>query len=120
MPAKGKRVASRQAQLNRRRRRQGRVGADSAEEAVERGGAPATTSVAAPARAVAAGDREGNASTIASPQAATAAPAASERPAAAGRGIQSLAYNHLGRELRRILILAGILLVVLFVISFLI
>lgn len=120
MPGKGKRVASRQAQLNRRRRRQGRVGADTAVEAVERVGAPTTASVAAPAPAGAAGDQDGSASSIGSAPAATVAAAPSERPSAAGRGVQSLAYSHLGRELRRILILAGILLVVLFVISFLI
>ncbi|MCY4367131.1 MAG: hypothetical protein OXE17_13050 [Chloroflexi bacterium] len=119
MPGKGKRVASRQAQLNRRRRRQGRVGADAAVETAERGSAPVTASVAAPAPAVA-GVQESVTSGSSSSQGATVVTVTPERPVAAARGIQSLAYNNLGRELRRILILAGVLLVALFVISFLI
>ena len=120
MPGKGKRVASRQAQLNRRRRRQGRVGVDTAVDTVERGSAPTTASVAAPASAVAAGEGGSVASASSASQVPAAAAATQERPVVSGRGIQSLAYNHMGRELRRILILAGILLVALFVISFLI
>ena len=118
MPAKGKRVASRQAQINRRRRRQARTGSESSADTAVSDAEPATATVAAPATAT----------RVASAPAETAVvnrqqPAATEsRPArtAAGQSQNTLpmAYTHLPMELRRILILAGVLTVVLIALSF--
>ena len=112
MPSKGKRVASRQSNLRRRRGN------------ANRSTAP-RTNAAATATAVAHGP-----ATDASPgaPAATAAPA-DLTPAAAprarpirqpqGRRFQRpAAYNHVGSELRRIGIFSGVLLVALIAVSF--
>ena len=118
MPAKGRRIASRQAQLGRRRRQQNRK----TEESL-------AVSVAAPADIPAETAAPANAAAAANPAAANPAPAgpaatparAPRRPAAGQtRTDRSAAYTHLGSEMRRILILAGILLAVLVGLSFVI
>ena len=118
MPAKGRRIASRQAQLGRRRRQQNRKTEDSF-----------AVSVAAPADIPAETAAPANAAATANPAAANPAPAgpaatparAPRRPAAGQtRTDRSAAYTHLGSEMRRILILAGILLAVLVGLSFVI
>lgn len=119
MPAKGRRIASRQAQLGRRRRQQNRKTEESLAVSVA---APADipAETAAPANAVAtpAAAETARASTAG----ASAAPARAPRRPAAGqtRTDRSAAYTHLGSEMRRILILAGILLAVLVGLSFVI
>ena len=118
MPAKGRRVASRQAQLGRRRRRAARVADDTspvAAVAVDDEAAPGNTAVTAQPPAA-----EG---TAAAPVSGAPAPA---RATAPGRAVRNqtrnradlpLAYTHLSSELRRILIMAGVLLVVLVVLA---
>jgi len=114
MPAKGRRIASRQAQLGRRRRQQNRKTEESLAVSVA---APADipAETAAPANAAAAP----SAAESTGPAASTAR--APRRPAAGQtRTDRSAAYTHLGSEVRRILILAGILLAVLVGLSFVI
>ena len=115
MPAKGRRIASRQAQLGRRRRQQNRKTEESLAVSVAapadipaETAAPANAAAATPAAAESAGP--------------AAAPARAPRRPAAGqtRTDRSAAYTHLGSEVRRILILAGILLAVLVGLSFVI
>ena len=116
MPAKGRKVASRQAQLGRRRRQRRNAGqpaavADQQEDYSANGSAVAipepTTVGSQPA-----------------PAEAAVAPAAPPRTVAPARAVsqqatdRSMAYTHLGRELRRILILAGALLVALLALAF--
>ncbi len=111
MPAKGRRVASRQAQLGRRRRRQPRAADDP--RAVAPGVAveePQNKSLPAAAPAT-----EGKAAVQVNESPAVAPARSGRDPAWADR---SMAYTHLGAELRRILILAGALLVVLVVLAF--
>lgn len=125
MPARGKRVASRQAQLNRRRRRQARNAGDLAlqqdDEAQE---SPSTATIAAPPQ-----ESEPAASSVADGVGDTLQPdrertrGSSSQDAARGAGLnrvdQALAYRHLATEMRRILILAGIVTVILLTVSFL-
>ena len=120
MPAKGRRIASRQAQLGRRRRQQNRKTEESLAVSVA---APADipAETAGPANAAAsnpAAAEPARSSTAGS----AAAPARAPRRPAAGqtRTDRSAAYTHLGSEMRRILILAGILLAVLVGLSFVI
>ena len=114
MPAKGRRVASRQAQLGRRRRRAARVADDTSPVAVVAVDEDNTAVTAQPPAA------EG---TAAAPVSGAPAPA---RATAPGRAVRNqtrnradlpLAYTHLSSELRRILIMAGVLLVVLVVLA---
>ena len=116
MPAKGRRIASRQAQLGRRRRQQNRKTEESLAVSVA---APADipAETAAPANAAAA-----PAAANSAPAGPAAVPARAPRRPAAGqtRTDRSAAYTHLGSEVRRILILAGILLAVLVGLSFVI
>ena len=116
MPSKGKRVASRQGNLRRRRNSANRSNASD--------GSP-PTAVANPPSTLTA-DGSGTATATAT---ATAAPAAAGvaqavgRPQAQSRGRRfdrPAAYNHVGSELVRISIFAGVLLVALVAISFLI
>ena len=118
MPAKGKRVASRQAQLNRRRRRQARPEAEVAVQTVTNATAGASANVATPEDAPAAGSAGNGTATEALPQARVRATLPIDRPQVQNRTGQALAYNHLSSELRRILILAGIVTAVLIVVSF--
>lgn len=126
MPARGKRVASRQAQLNRRRRRQARSAGDlAAQQDGEDRESLATATIAAPAReseTVAASVVEG-ASDTPQPDRERNRGAASQEVARAqvnNRVDQALAYRHLATEMRRILILAGILTVILLTVSFIV
>ena len=118
MPAKGKRVAARQAQLNRRRRRQDRSAPEVvASTARQEGGSPAATMVSPTAAASATAAPSADAAQRQSqPSPAPARPVAAAAPQ--GRNTQPLAYAHLARELRRILILAGIVTAVLLSVSF--
>ena len=125
MPAKGKRVASRQAQLNRRRRRQARVAADGGTEAFAREDGGSTTIVAPPASVSAPAVAESsNQEYEPAPAAAGISPArpggspSVGRTQAPARLDRSMAYTHLAAELRRILILAGILTAILLLVSF--
>lgn len=114
MPAKGRRIASRQAQLGRRRRQQSRKTEESVAVSVAAPAAiPAET--AAPANAAA------NPAAAAPAASAAGQTRATRRPAAGqNRPDRAAAYTHLGSEMRRILILAGILLAVLVGLSFVI
>lgn len=115
MPSKGKRVASRQNNLRRRR-----GGANRA--------APVSNPAAVPPVASAAVATESNgASATATATATTPAPAASQsaaaigRPASAPRGRRferPAAYNFVGSELKRIGIFSSVLVVVLVAVSF--
>ena len=115
MPSKGKRVASRQNNLRRRR-----GGANRA--------APARNpAVATPAAAAVAEPEAGRPATAAPATATAPAPTQSRaataigRPASAPRGRRferPAAYNHVGSELRRIGIFSGVLVVVLVAVSF--
>ena len=111
MPSKGKRVASRQNNLRRRRGGPNRV-------------APARNPAAASAVAEAEPERPASAATA---TAAAPAPTQSRAATAIGRPVSSprgrrferpAAYNHVGSELRRIGIFSGVLVVVLVAVSF--
>ncbi len=115
MPAKGRRIASRQAQLGRRRRQSRKI---------EESG---TVTVAAPSDIPQETAAPANGAAAAVPAAAAASPttdgmatATARAPRRSGqlRTDRAAAYTHLGSELRRILILAGILLAVLLGLSF--
>lgn len=115
MPSKGKRVASRQNNLRRRR-----GGANRAAPVHN----PAAASPVAATVAERESDRPASAGTATAP---TAAPAQSRsataigRPASAPRGRRferPAAYNHVSSELRRIGIFSGVLVVVLVAASF--
>ena len=118
MPAKGKRVAARQAQLNRRRRRQARPEADVAVQPVSNAGVSASASVAAPEDAPSAVPAGNGTATETLPPSRTRATQPIDRPQVQNRSGQALAYNHLTSELRRILTLAGTLTAVLIAVSF--
>ena len=121
MPAKGRRIASRQAQLGRRRRQQNRKTEESLAVSVA---APADipAETAGPAANAAATGPAAAETARASTAGPAATPARAPRRPAAGqtRTDRSAAYTHLGSEMRRILILAGILLAVLVGLSFVI
>ena len=122
MPGKGKRVAARQAQLNRRRRRQARSASEGGvQTAVEEGGAVATSIASRATAATTAASTSAAPSADAGPVNSQPAPAAVRpigTPSAQGRNMQPMAYTHLAGELRRILILAGIVTAVLIGVSF--
>ena len=114
MPAKGRRIASRQAQLGRRRRQQSR-------KAEENG----SVTVATPADIPPETTTPANGAAVTVPAAADSAaagpataPARAPRRSGQPRTDRAAAYTHLGSELRRILILVGILLAVLLGLSF--
>ena len=114
MPAKGRRIASRQAQLGRRRRQSrkteesGAVTVAAPADIPTETAAPANGAAAMPAAVAPATDG----------MAAAATPARAPRRSGQLRTDRAAAYTHLGSELRRILILAGILLAVLLGLSF--
>lgn len=115
MPGKGRRVASRQAQLGRRRRKQstdlqaGPIGALGS-KIVE---TDSTSSVATQTEEVAEPDRVE--SPVATPRTAPVRP---QRISSRNRPESLNAYNYVGAELRRILILSGVLFGVLTVLAF--
>ncbi len=114
MPGKGRRVASRQAQLGRRRKRQSRgsSGAPTAEPEVKSSPKSTADSMATEIKELASPAKDVRAQASSRP--VTASPPT--RPARA-RADLGLAYNHVMPELRRIGILSGILLVVLIVLA---
>ena len=117
MPAKGRRIASRQAQLGRRRRQSRKIEESGAVTIAAPSDIPQET--AAPANGAAAAIPA--ATTAANTPAGTApatTPARAPRRSGQTRTDRAAAYTHLGSELRRILILAGILLAVLLGLSF--
>ena len=126
MPARGKRVASRQAQLNRRRRRQARNAGDLAlQQDGEVQDSLPTATIAAPAQEsepVAASVADGGGDTLQPGRERTRSAPSQEAASVPvqNRLDQALAYRHLTTEIRRILILAGIMTVVLLAVSFLV
>ena len=125
MPGKARRVASRQAQLSRRRRKQQRGGpvpqpAAQAPAIVD--GAQAETVAEpppAPAPGAAAPPPAAEARAAAAPAAAATQPAAAARRPAASRVERVAASNYVGPELRRILLLASVVLAVIIVLGIL-
>lgn len=120
MPAKGRRVASRQAQLGRRRRQQGRGAGSIPGSPVDV--AEVNTQEAdpvSPTPQAAVVGQTANPTQSAPAAAPTPAPAPARfRPRVGARATQGQArtdqaYSHLSSELRRILILVGVLLIVL-------
>ena len=118
MPAKGKRVASRQAQLNRRRRRQARAGADTTSQTAVMEGEPVSTTVAPPVRTATVNAAANIAPAASQAQALAETSSDADRSRGPSRAAQPMAYTHLGAEFKRITILAGIVTVVLVAISF--
>lgn len=126
MPARGKRVASRQAQLNRRRRRQARNAGElgSQQDGQDRDSL-STATIVAPAQ-----ESEPAAESVAEGMSDSPQPDRERVRSSASQDVargqvqnrvdQALAYRHLPTEMRRILILAGILTVILLAVSFLI
>ena len=117
MPGKGRRVASRQAQIGRKRRRQGRAtvagdGPLAAEEstrvATAEPGTQAEPQSTAPVNAP---------QVPVQPSPAQSSP---QRNAPRNRLDRPAAYNYVGTEVRRILIMSGVLLAVLIALSFVI
>ncbi|MBM3943487.1 MAG: hypothetical protein FJ316_11325 [SAR202 cluster bacterium] len=107
MAGKGRRVASRQAELNRRRRRH-----------VPAGGHP-SSGVAVQDRlegSAPAGTPAGTAQAALRP--ASAAPAAHPGPASRARGEASSIYSYVGPEMRRIALLMGAVILILVILSF--
>ena len=113
MAGKSRRVASRQGELSRRRKRTQR--GPSGIPAVRSPGAPGGSTAAM--EAVAVGAAAGASATAAPPESAPAAPATSGRPGTSSgaaqsrgpvraRGERPAAYNYVGAELRRIGILS--------------
>ena len=120
MPAKGRRVASRQAQLNRRRRRQARAGTESAVQTADFEENPTSASVAPPRQQASASASESETVSVAQPQVRPEAAREAERGRNPGRSAHPMAYTHLATEFRRITIMAGIVTVVLVTVSFVI
>ena len=114
MPSKGKRVASRQSNLRRRRGNANRSTAPRPNAAT----APTATAVAdAPSTDTAPGTPAATAAS-ADPAPAAAARARPIRQPQGRRFQRPAAYNHVGSELRRIGIYSGVLLVALIAVSF--
>ena len=112
MPGKGRRMASRQAELGRRRRRQNRASA--AVAAPPAGPSPNAAPAAEPQ-----GDSTAPAAREA-PQQQRPAPAPAQPAPGRARGDRPPAYNYMVPEVRRISIMAGVLLVGLIALSFVI
>jgi hypothetical protein len=111
MPGKSRRVASRQAQLSRQRRRQSRGPS----------GIPATRQGTAvgpqPSDGVDARVQGSVGSAPAAPRSSPPVPAGSG--SARARAERSVTYNYIGTEFRRILILSGVVLAALIVLAIL-
>ena len=120
MPAKGRRVASRQAQLNRRRRRQARPDSEVAGQTVEMDGASGQASANATSQVVTVSDPDRENTSVSQAQVRPNLARETERNQSPARSAQPMAYTHLGAEFRRIGILAGIVTVVLITVSFVI
>ena len=114
MPGKGRRVASRQAQLGRRRRKAVRGNG-----AVPLAQAPAAVVDSQPADAVDTQPQEPVATTRTERQTAPVRPVPATLPRGPrARAERPTAYNYVGHEVRRILIMAGISIVVLIALAF--
>ncbi len=114
MPSKGKRVASRQSNLRRRRGNANRP-------AAARANAPTVPSATAVADAPAVATAPGGPEAVAAAQTPAPTPIARARPTGQPRGRRferPAAYNYVGSELRRIGIFSGVLLVALIAVSF--
>jgi hypothetical protein len=109
MPGKSRRVASRQAQLSRQRRRQSR--GPSGIPATPRGMAP-QPSDGAEARV------QGSVATAHTPP-RSGLPMPAGSGSARARAERSVTYNYIGAEFRRILILSGVVLAALIVLAIL-
>ena len=118
MPAKGRRVASRQAQLGRRRRQQGRGAGSIPGSPVDVAEVnPQEADSVSPTPQAAVVGQTAN-PTQSAPASAPAPAPGRFRPRVGARATQGQArtdqaYSHLSSELRRILILVGVLLIVL-------
>jgi len=115
MPSKGKRVASRQNNLRRRRGGQNR--AAPVRNSATASPVASAVAEAEPERPAAVADAVATAPAATQTRSATAV----GRPASAPRGRRferPAAYNHVGSELRRIGIFSGVLVVVLVAVSF--
>ena len=116
MPAKGRRVASRQAQLSRRRRQQGRGAGSIPGSPVDV--AEVNTQEADPVSPTPQAAVVGQTANPTQSAPASAPAPGRFRPRVGARATQGQArtdqaYSHLSSELRRILILVGVLLIVL-------
>ena len=116
MPAKGRRVASRQAQLGRRRRQQGRGAGSIPGSPVDV--AEVNTQEADPVSPTPQAAVVGQTANPTQSAPASAPAPGRFRPRVGARATQGQArtdqaYSHLSSELRRILILVGVLLIVL-------
>ena len=114
MPSKGKRVASRQSNLRRRRGNANR-------NTATRTNAPADPSATAVADAPATARPANAPAATATATGAAPAPAAVGRPAGQPRGRRferPAAYNYVGSELARIGVFSGVLVVILVAVSF--
>ena len=110
MPSKGKRIASRQNNLRRRR--------SNANRSNPPAGAPATA-VAEPASAPASASPASSSPATATAPMGTSRPIGRSETQPRGRRFdRPAAYNHVGSELRRIGIFSGVLVVALVAISF--
>jgi len=115
MPDKGRRVASRQAQLGRRRRRQNRGpgGAPPVELAPEESNRRAFQPVATRVP-----EADGASPSAGPPASTRAVSVAAQSRSARTRTERPTAYNFVAPELRRILVLSGVLTAVLVVLAF--
>jgi hypothetical protein len=115
MPGKGRRVAVRQAELRGRRRRPGQAPGASASPAgtVAVEDRAAATPTPQPRRPAA------TAPAAAAPARPSASPRRSSGVRTRARGDQPLAYSYVGAEMRRILIVTGVVLAILAALVFL-
>ena len=119
MPGKGRRVASRQAQIGRKKRRPGRATSAVADDGhlVDVESAPVATAVPG------AQAEPQSSAPVSAPQApvqSTHAQSSPQRSAPRNRLDRPAAYNYVASEVRRILIMSGVLLAVLIALSFVI
>ncbi len=123
MPGKARRVASRQAQLNRRRKKQqkGPSGVPSAMPAPAEVDGHTGGDIASQAEEPAAFDPSGSRAPAVRPAAVAARPAMARPPHSGprSRGERPATYNYIGAELRRILVRAGAVLAALIVLGIL-
>lgn len=121
MPGKARRVASRQAQLNRKRKRQQRgptgIPAAATEPPPQDGQATDDGAIQAPEPAAPAASSQ--AAAPAGPTPARPGPATGPRGVPRARREATASVNYVGAELRRILIMAGLILSVLIVLAIL-
>ncbi len=116
MPGKGRRVASRQAQLGRRRRKPARP-----EGGIPTSQAPAAVAETQPVDAVdTQPDRPADPAGVNRETVPASRVSAAPQRVARSRAERPAAYNYVGAEVRRILIMSGVLLAVLIVLAIII